>query len=66
MLVETVELTPSTFTSVVSSHMLGNHPDDPGLGFVGDDVMHADLMLRVLTLEDLQGGGQGAGGMVED
>jgi hypothetical protein len=46
--------------------MLRNHPDDPGLGFIGDDVMHADLMLRVLTLEDLQRGGQGASGMVED
>jgi hypothetical protein len=46
--------------------VLGNHPDDPRFGFVCDDVMDADLMLRVLALEDLQGGGQGARSMMKD
>jgi hypothetical protein len=66
MLVEANQLAPGAFTRVVSRQVLGDHPDDPGLGFVRDDVMDADLMLRVLALEDLQGGGSGACSMMED
>jgi len=46
--------------------MLRDHADDPGLRLVSYDIMNPDLMLGVLALEDLQGGGQGASGVVED
>ena len=66
MLVESIELTPGALAGVVSRLVLGDHPDDPRLGFIGHDIVDPDTVLGIFPLEDVQGGGQGAGGMVQD
>ena len=66
MLVEAIEFTPSTFARMIGCHRLGNHADDPGARFIRHHVVDAHLMLRVPTLEDIQGRGQGTRRMMEN
>ena len=66
MLVKAIEVTPGALTGVESSLVLGDHPDDPRLGFIGDDIVNPDTVLGIFALQDVQRGGQGACGMVQD
>jgi hypothetical protein len=53
MLIETIELTPGALAGVESRLVLGDHPDDPRLSFIGHDVVDPDAVLGIFALEDV-------------